>query len=127
MYGWIIVATCLLVTTITFGAGFSFGVFLPFWRESFGWSSAVISGAYSLLLFFYTAMGIFAGWGADRYGPTKTTMAGGFFLSLGLLLTTQVHSVWQLYFAYVLIGTGMSSAYSPLMTTVSRWFTDRKG
>lgn len=127
MYRWIIVATCLLVTAITFGAGYSFGVFLPFWRESFGWSSTVISGAYSLMLFFFTAMGIFAGWGVDRYGPTKTTMAGGFFLSLGLLLTTQVHFVWQLYFAYVLIGTGMSSAYSPLMTTVSRWFTDRKG
>ena len=115
------------MTTITFGAGFSFGVFLPLWRESFGWSSTVISGAYSLLLFFYTTMGIFAGWGVDRYGPRKTTMAGGFFLSLGLLLTTQVQFVWQLYFAYLLIGTGMSSAYSPLMATVSRWFTHRKG
>jgi MFS family permease len=126
-YGWIIVATCFFVATITYGAGYSFGVFLIPLRESFGWTSAAISGAYSLCMFLYAGFGIFAGWGVDKYGPKMTTMIGGLLLGLGLLLTSQVNTLWQLYMTYGLIGIGMSSGYTPLLTTVSRWFTHRRG
>ena len=126
-YGWIIVATCFFVATITYGSGYSFGVFLIPLRESFGWTSAAISGAYSLCMFLYAGFGIFAGWGVDKYGPKLTTMVGGLLLGLGLILTSQVNTLWQLYMTYGLIGIGMSSGYTPLLTTVSRWFVKRRG
>jgi OFA family oxalate/formate antiporter-like MFS transporter len=126
-YGWIIVAASFFVTTITSASGYTFGVFLPPWRETFGWSAAAVSGAYSVCIFFYTGLGVVAGWGVDKYGPKGTTITGGLFLVTGLLLTSQVNALWQLYVTYGLIGMGMSSTYSPLMTTASRWFTKRKG
>ncbi len=126
-YGWIIVAACFFIATITFGAAFSFGVFLNPFRESFGWTSAAVSGAYSLCLLVYTSFGIVAGWGTDKYGPKKTAILGGLLLGLGLLLTSRVNSLWQLYTSYALIGIGISPAYAPLMTTVSRWFVKRRG
>jgi MFS family permease len=126
-YGWIIVAASFSVTTITSASGYTFGVFLPPWRETFGWSAAAVSGAYSVCIFFYTGLGVVAGWGVDRYGPKGTTITGGLLLVSGLLLTSQVNALWQLYVTYGLIGMGMSSTYSPLMTTASRWFTKRKG
>jgi MFS family permease len=126
-YGWIIVAASFFVTTITSASGYTFGVFLPPWRETFGWSAAAVSGAYSVCILFYTGLGVVAGWGVDKYGPKGTTITGGLFLVSGLLLTSQVNALWQLYVTYGLIGIGMSSTYSPLMTTASRWFTKRKG
>ena len=126
-YGWIIVAASFFVTTITSASGYTFGVFLPPWRETFGWSAAAVSGAYSVCIFFYTGLGVVAGWGVDKYGPKGTTITGGLLLVSGLLLTSQVNALWQLYVTYGLIGVGMSSTYSPLMTTASRWFTKRKG
>lgn len=126
-YGWIIVAVCFVVTCITYGAGYSFGVYLIPFRESFGWSSAAVSGAYSLCLFMYTGFATLAGWGVDKYGPKQTTLLGGVILGTGLYLTSQVNAMWQLYATYGLIGIGMSCFYTPLMTTVSRWFVRRRG
>jgi len=126
-YGWIIVSACFLVVTITHGTVYSFGVFLIPLRKSFDCTSAAISGAYSLCMFLYAGFGIFVGWGVDRYGPKTTTMVGGFLLGLGLLLTSQVNALWQLYVTYGLIGMGMSSGYAPLLSTVSRWFVQRRG
>ena len=126
-YGWIIVATCFFIISITFGAHYSFGVFFNSFRESFGATSAAVSIAYSLAMFLYMLFGIFAGWAVDKYGPRLTTLAGGLLLSLGLVLTSRVNTVWQLYLTYGLAGIGMSPTYAPLMTTVSRWFVKRRG
>ncbi|MBU2607973.1 MAG: MFS transporter [Chloroflexi bacterium] len=126
-YGWIIVAASILVTTIAFGSGYSFGVFITPWRETFGWTTTAISAAYSICLFFYTGMGVLAGWSADRYGPKAAVMTSGILIGSGLVLTSQVIAIWQLYISYALIGMGMSCTYSPLMTTVSRWFDQRRG
>lgn len=126
-YGWIVVAACFLVTMVTFGAGYSFGVFLNPLRETFATTSAAISGAYSLQIFLYTAMAMLAGWSMDRWGARLTTMAGGILIFSGLLLTGRTTTVWQLYGTYALIGAGMSTSYAPLMATVSKWFDRRRG
>lgn len=126
-YGWVIVAAGFLVSFITYGSEFSFSVFLTALRESLDSTTAIVSGAYSLSMFLYMAVGLFAGWCVDRYGPKITTLLGGLFLGSGFLLTSQIDSTWQLYLTYVLIGVGMSPAYSPLMTTITRWFVRRRG
>ncbi|MFC1870322.1 MFS transporter [Chloroflexota bacterium] len=126
-YGWIIVCASFLVITTSFGVVYSFGVFLNPLREYFGSTSAAISGPYSFMVITYTSSGIFAGWAVDRYGPKITTMVGGLLLGSGLLLTSQVNTIWQLYVTFGLMGVGWSGAYSPMMTTISRWFTRRKG
>ncbi|MFH0913984.1 MAG: MFS transporter [Chloroflexota bacterium] len=126
-YGWLVLVAAFFITALTFASGFSFGVFLTPFRESLGASSAAVSGAYSLCTFIYTGLAPFTGWGVDRYGPRATAFLGGLFMVAGLLLTRQVQSLWQLYATYALIGVGMSAAYTPLMTTVSRWFTRRRG
>ena len=126
-YGWIIVAASFPVVAISYGSLYSFGVFLLPFREYFGASSAAISGAYSTAVLMYMAFGIPAGWLADKYNPRVTTIAGLLLMAVGLVLTSRVTTIWQLYLTYALIGAGMSPAYSPLMTTISRWFVKRRG
>ena len=126
-YGWVIVAASFFIITLSYGAVYSFGVFLSPLRAYFHSTSAVISGAYSLTIFMYSSCGIFAGWSVDRYGPKVTIVFGGLLLVWGLLMISRVTAIWQLYVVYGVIGAGMSTAYTPTMATISRWFIRRRG
>ena len=124
---WITVGACALTVTITHGTVFSFGVFMNPLRESFVKTSAAVSGAYSITLWVYAISGIFAGWAVDNYGPRITIMVGSLILGTGFLLTSFIHSFWQLYITCGLIGIGLSSGYVPTMTTISRSFAEHRG
>jgi MFS family permease len=127
-YGWVVVIASFFVASMAYGGTYSFGVFLKPLREDFGWTTATTSGAFSLLLLSYSSLGILSGWGVDRFGPRMTIGFGGLFIGLGLLLTSQINTPWQIYMTYgLLIGPGLSTAYSPLLTTISRWFTKWRG
>ncbi len=117
-----------LITTLTYGGSYSFGLFFRPLRTEFGWSSAQTSGIFSLFMFCYCFFGIFSGQAVDRLGPRVTSVAGGLFLGTGFALSGMVHELWQIYLSYGLIaGAGMSCVYSPVLTTASRWFPHRQG
>ena len=127
-YGWVVVAAAFCVALVAYGIQYSFGIFLEPLEEDFGWSRALISGAASLFMFSRGALAILTGWTTDRYGPRRIVAIGGFFLGLGLILTSQISAAWQLYLFYGLMGGfGLSVAFAPLMATVSRWFVSKRG
>ena len=77
------------------------------------------------------AYGLFAlpmGWCADRFGPRRTVIVGGLFFGSGMALAGAVSELWQLYVLYGgLIAVGVGAVWSPLVSTVSRWFVARRG
>jgi MFS family permease len=127
-YGWVVVAAAFCVALVAYGVQYSFGIFLNPLSEYFDWSVALVSGAASLFMFSRGALAILTGWATDRYGPRITVAIGGFFLGLGLILTSQISAAWQLYLFYGLMaGFGLSVAFAPLVSTVSRWFVSKRG
>ena len=123
-YGWIIVAACLVIMMTAYGVSYSFGVFFKPLQDEFGWNRAATSGIFSFYQISHNALGLLAGWAIDRYGPRVIIIVGGIAIGVGLLLTSWVNALWQLYLIYgLLIGLGISAAWSPVLTTVSRWFT----
>jgi len=127
-YRWVIVAVSFVITTIAYGIQYSFGVFFEPLQTTFGWTRAATSGAFSLYMFLHCAFAFIAGWATDKYGPRITVSLGGLVIASGLLLTSHVTTLWQLYLFYsVIVGLGLSTAYNPLVTTASRWFVDRRG
>jgi len=127
-YRWVMVVASFCAFVMAYSGAYSFGVFLRPLREDFGWTTAATSAAFSLLMFSYCTLGILSGLAVDKFGPRTTTSWGGLFMGLGLLLTSQIQSRWHIYMTYgLLIGPGMSTAYTPLLTTVSRWFRKRRG
>lgn len=127
-YGWVIVAACLFIIMTAYGVVYSFGVFFKPLQDEFEWSRAATSGIFSFYQISHTILGMLAGWANDRYGPRLTVAVAGVALAGGLMLTSQVNALWQLYIVYgLLVGLGISGAWSPLLTTVSRWFTRRRG
>jgi MFS family permease len=127
-YGWVVVGAAALITCVGMGALFSLGIFLKPIEESMGWSRTGIS-AIALLNWIFMGVGSLL-WGAlsDRYGGRIVALAGGALLGLGLVLSSQVGTLWQLHLTFgVLVGFAVGAFYAPLTSTAIKWFTTNRG
>ena len=117
--------------TVTYGVSTplaAFGVFLPVFVETFGWSRGAISTALSVNLLLGGVAGFVIGALADRRGPRVTLMSTVLLAGVAFSLASTVTALWQLYLLVgVLGGVGMSSFYLLSTTTVTRWFGERRG
>ena len=127
-YGWIVTACAFLVLFLTYGVQYSFGVFLPAMLDDLGWQRASLAGAFSLYTMVYSGCSWMSGRLTDSRGPRWVIAAGGALLGCGIIATSQMSAVWQLYICYGLVAAlGMSTAYIPCNTTVVKWFQRRRG
>jgi MFS family permease len=126
-YGYIIVIASFLIMTTIFGSYLSYGIFLKPVLTEFGWSSAILSGAFSVSMIIHGALGIIMGGMADRLGPRRVVFLCGAFLGLGYILMSTVGSIWQLYLYFgVGIGIGVSGAWVAIISNISHWFVTRR-
>lgn len=127
-YGYIVVAAAFFIMMVMWGGLYSFGVFFkPVLRE-FGWTSAAISGAYSLCFLLLGMLSIVTGRITDKFGPRVIVIICGLFFGLGYMLMSQINAIWQFYLFYgVMVAIGISGSYVPLVSTVARWFVKRRG
>jgi MFS family permease len=127
-YGWVVVGASALIVCLGMGALFSLGVFLKPMADTMGWSRGAIS---SVALLNWIAMGLGSFfWGAlsDRLGTRSVAVAGGLLLGLGLVLSSQVQALWQLYVTFgLMVGFAVGAFYAPLTSTATKWFTARRG
>jgi MFS family permease len=79
----------------------------------------------------WIAMGVGSflwGWLSDRVGTRLVVLAGGALLGLGLVLSSRVGALWQLYLTFgAMVGLGAGAFYAPLTATATRWFDARRG
>jgi len=107
---------------------YTFGVFLRPLTTEFGWERGALSGAYSLKLFLAGLFSIPSGRLSDRYGPRYLVTIGGLLVGVGFLLMSQVSSLWQVYLIWgVIFGVAGSACYVPIVSTIPKWFTKRRG
>src|SRR5215468_12452827 len=97
---WIIVVAAVVIVGFGVGALFSLAVFLKPMQESMTWSRSAIS-AVALWMWVTYGIGSLA-WGvlADRWGARRVVVAGGILLGLGLVVSSRITSLWQLYAAF---------------------------
>src|SRR5262245_18876682 len=126
--GWTIIVASIVIVGFGVGALFSLAVFLKPMQDSMSWSRAAISG---VALWMWVAYGIGSLlWGvlADRWGARRVVMAGGCLLGLGLVASSRISSLWQLYATFgSVVGVAAGAFYAPLTTTATRWFTAKRG
>ena len=127
-YGYLVVAACFAIQGTGIGTHNSYGVFFKALLAEFGWPRAIISGAPSAAVLFSGLFGILLGKVNDRFGPRLIMAVTGSSYCLGLLLMSQIGTVWQLYLFYgVIVGIGLSSIDVITLTTAARWFVKRRG
>jgi len=127
-YGWVVLAAAFVIITMSIGTLFTLGVFLRPIEESMGWSR---SGIGAIGLFNWIVMGaggVVSGFVSDRLGTRRVVLVGAGLLGLGLVLSSHVQQVWQLYVTFgLLVGAGVSTFYVPLTVLAIKWFEGRRG
>jgi MFS family permease len=127
-YGWVVVSVGTLMLAITYGLMYSYSVFFKPLADYFSWDRATVSSIYSASLVIRGAISIGVGWLADRYGSVKLMVVCSFLIGLGLVLSSQVQTLWQFFVTYALIeAIGLSGTFGIVTALTSRWFTRNRG
>ncbi|MFA5399767.1 MAG: MFS transporter [Dehalococcoidia bacterium] len=127
-YGWVIVIVCFLQQALQNGIQYSFGIFFKPLVADFGWTRASLSGVYALSMICGGLFAIPAGWLADRFGPAKIALICGTLIGLGLILSSRITDLVQLYIAYGFIfGIGTGGVFAISSGITARWFYKKRG
>jgi len=128
-YGWWVVGACFVISLYVGGViFFGFTAFFHPIREELGWSYTQISLASSLRGMEMGFFAPFVGFIVSRYGPRKLLLAGMITTGVGLVLLSQVHSLFGFYGTFLLIAFGAGGCTSVVtMTAVANWFHKNVG
>ncbi len=127
-YGWWIVGAATILNIFAGGIFiYGFTVFFNPIRNTFGWSAAVTSVAFTLQRFEAGVLEALAGFLVDKVGPRKLMLGGWSVVGLGFLLMSRINSLWEFYGSFLVIATGMSFAvFIVIFTTVANWFEKKR-
>jgi MFS family permease len=123
------VAAAALIYVVEASVVTTFGIFIKPMAVEFHWARSPTTLAFSFYMLTTTVFSIPAGYITDRLiKPKWIIMTGGILMGLGLMLTSRVHTLWQFYLCYsVLGGAGFACVYIPIVSCIPRWFKSRQG
>lgn len=127
-YGWFMVAAAFGVQLLTAGVLFqSYGAYVAVLQEEKNWSKTALAGAFSLTQLIAGVIGPVQGQLMDRIGPRAIMRFGFVALGIGLMIVSQVDTLWQYYAAFVLIAVGGACcAFFPVTVSLVNWFERKR-
>jgi MFS family permease len=125
--GWIVVGTTFMTLVVTYGAWYSYSVFLVALLREFGWKRSLVAGAFSVFVLVSGLCSPAVGWLLRVAGPKRPILAGALMMGLGLCLAAQTSEWWHLYLAFGGIAAiGMSlTSWIPAVVLIRGWFPNR--
>ncbi|GGF20785.1 MFS transporter [Halobacillus andaensis] len=116
---------------ISIGSVYAWSNFTGPLGEEFGWTSQQVQLTFSLAILFLGLSAAFLGWFVEKYGPRVAGITAAIFFGVGVFgsgFAIQWESLWALYFFYgVLGGIGLGVGYIAPVSTLVKWFPDRRG
>ncbi|HZR43676.1 MAG TPA: MFS transporter [Ktedonobacteraceae bacterium] len=123
-YGWVMLLTVSFTEMISWGIlYYSFTVFLRPMQASLGWSTAQLTGAFSLALLCSAGAAVPIGRWLDRHGARFLMTLGSCAASLLVLAWAEVENLSLFYLIWFGIGIVMAAVlYDPAFAIVATWF-----
>lgn len=116
---------------LSIGSAYAWSVFTNPLANAFGWSTTEISLAFSIAIFFLGTSAAFMGSFVEKRGPRISGMLAALFFGVGIVssgLATTIGSLPLLYLTYGVIGgIGLGIGYISPVSTLVKWFPDRRG
>ncbi|AUJ30697.1 MAG: OFA family MFS transporter [Liquorilactobacillus hordei] len=126
-----IVAFAGIMLHLMIGSVYAWSVFTEPIAKQTGWTEASVAGAFSIAIFFLGMSAAFMGRIVEAAGPRLTGTISSILYSVGIILTgysIHIHSLLLLYIAYGVIGgLGLGSGYVTPVSTIIKWFPDKRG
>ncbi len=128
-YGWIQAAMLSITQLVSWGIlYYAFSVLIAPMQAELQWTSAQITGAFSLALLANGVSSLLTGRWLDRHGPRLLMSLGSIAATLLVLVWSQVQSLWMFYILWVAIGISMSAVlYEPAFWVIAKWFSRKRG
>ncbi|MCX4187034.1 MFS transporter [Methylophaga sp. OBS4] len=116
---------------ISIGSVYAWSVFnLPL-KNAFDWGQSDIAITFSLAIFFLGMSAAVMGHFVERHGPRKSGMVAAAFWGVGLMVASlgiKLGVIEILWLGYgILGGIGLGIGYITPVSTLVKWFPDRRG
>jgi MFS family permease len=118
---WLLGPTQLVTWGIVY---YTFSVMLTPMRVELGWSSAEVTGAFSLALLASGVAGVPLGRWLDAHGPRGMMIGGVILAALLVLAWSRAQTLPALYVVWLGLGALMPAVlYNPALWLIARWFS----
>ncbi len=127
---WLIAASAVGVHA-SIGSVYAWSVFNKPLEAEFGWAKNEIAMTFSLAIVFLGLSAAVLGRFVEKNGPRKSGLVAGTFWGLGLIgagFATLYGNLYLLWLTYGVIGgIGLGVGYITPVSTLVKWFPDRRG
>jgi MFS family permease len=127
-YGWVMVSALAISEPVSWGILFyGFGAMFTPTRSEMGWSSAQMTGAFSLAMLISGLVGVPVGRWLDRHGARGLMTLGSCLATLLVIAWANVQSLLAFYLVWAAIGVIMAMVlYEPAFAVVAAWFVRKR-
>ncbi|HSH30956.1 MAG TPA: OFA family MFS transporter [Thiohalobacter sp.] len=116
---------------LSIGSAYAWSIFMLPIANATGWSTAQISFAFSLAIFFLGISAAFMGHFVEKQGPKRSGIVAAVLFGLGVAGTgfaISMESLPLLYITYGIIGgAGLGTGYITPVSSMIVWFPDHRG
>jgi OFA family oxalate/formate antiporter-like MFS transporter len=127
---WLIAASAVGIH-LSIGSVYAWSVYTKPLIAQLGWGLKETQFTFSLAIFFLGMSAAFLGSYVEKLGPKKSGRLAALFFGAGIAgsgLAVYAHSLWGLYLSYGVIGgIGLGLGYITPITSLIKWFPDKKG
>jgi OFA family oxalate/formate antiporter-like MFS transporter len=127
---WLIAASAVGIH-ISIGSVYAWSNFTNPLINEFGWTAKQVQFTFSLAILFLGLSAAFLGHYVEKHGPKKAGLLAAIFFGVGILgsgFAVNMGSLPLLYLFYgVLGGIGLGVGYIAPVSTLVKWFPDRRG
>lgn len=126
-----LIATSAVGIHISIGSVYAWSNFTNPLIEQFGWSTSQVQLTFSIAILFLGLSAAFLGHFVEKYGPRKAGILAAVCFGTGVIgsgFAVSASSLPLLYLFYgVLGGIGLGVGYIAPVSTLVKWFPDRRG
>lgn len=127
---WLIAASAVGIH-ISIGSVYAWSNFTNPLIQQFGWTASQVQLTFSLAILFLGLSAAFMGHFVEKHGPRKAGLVAAVFFGVGTFgsgFAVNMESLSLLYLCYgVLGGIGLGVGYIAPVSTLVKWFPDRRG
>ncbi|PTL37554.1 L-lactate MFS transporter [Alkalicoccus saliphilus] len=127
---WLIALSAIAIH-LSIGAAYAYSVYTNPINEAMGWSTTQITIAFTIMMALAGLSAAFFGSFVERQGPKRSAFYAAVLFSAGQIgagVSVAVDSVWLFLLTYgFLSGLGLGFGYIAPVSTLVKWFPDRRG
>ncbi|MDQ0208898.1 L-lactate MFS transporter [Alkalicoccobacillus murimartini] len=116
---------------ISIGSVYSWSVFTNPLSDQHDWSLSEVQLTFSIAILFLGLSAAFMGHFVEKYGPRKSGLLATVCFGIGILgsgFANEIGSLYLLYFFYGMLGgIGLGIGYITPVSSLVKWFPDRRG